>query len=152
MGLFIPRCVVDSGTVLWDHAVLPYPCTVPKYHATVNYTPRLRAPREVTEGVRPIATLAMAVANHSPGSATANSYLDTTSTYGIAQYSADRHRRIDAWTTYANRSHLMKSGLNEVTTRVILREVTNSSSLLECTQRRLYSTSINWQTEDTPCL
>ena len=54
-------------------------CTVPKYRAAVDYTPRLRAPRNLPRCTANSDTHE-AVANHSPGSATANSYLGTTST------------------------------------------------------------------------
>ena len=54
-------------------------CTVPKYHAAVDYTPRLRAPRNLLRGTANSDTRE-AVANHSPGLATANSYLGMTST------------------------------------------------------------------------
>ena len=54
-------------------------CTVPKYRAAVDYTPRLRAPRNILRCTANSDTWE-AVANHSLGSATANSYLGTTST------------------------------------------------------------------------
>ena len=54
-------------------------CTVPKYRAAVDYTPRLRAPRNLARCTANSDTRE-AVANHSPGSATANSHLGTTST------------------------------------------------------------------------
>ena len=54
-------------------------CTVPKYRAAVDYTPRLRAPRNLPRCTANSDTR-KAVANHYPGSATANSYLGTTST------------------------------------------------------------------------
>ena len=54
-------------------------CTVPKYHAAVDYTPRLRAPRNLPRCTANSDTRE-AVANHSPGLATANSYLGMTST------------------------------------------------------------------------
>ena len=54
-------------------------CTVPKYRAAVDYTPRLRAPRNLPRCMANSDTCE-AVANHSPGSATANSYLGMTST------------------------------------------------------------------------
>ena len=54
-------------------------CTVPKYRAAVDYTPRLRAPRNLPRCTANSDTR-KAVANHSLGSATANSYLGTTST------------------------------------------------------------------------
>ena len=57
----------------------PEMCTVPKYRATVNYTPRLRAPWNLPRCTANSDTCE-AVANHSLGSATANSYLGTTST------------------------------------------------------------------------
>ena len=54
-------------------------CTVPKYHAAVNYTPRLRASRNLPRCTANSDTCE-AVANNYPGSATANSYLSTMST------------------------------------------------------------------------
>ena len=54
-------------------------CTVPKYRAAVDYTPRLRAPRNLLRCTANSDTCE-AVANHYPGSATANSYLGMTST------------------------------------------------------------------------
>ena len=51
-------------------------CRVPKYHAAVNYTPRLRAPRNLPRCMANSDTCE-AVANNYPGSATANSYLGT---------------------------------------------------------------------------
>ena len=54
-------------------------CTVPKYRAAVDYTPRLRAPRNLPRCTANSDTYE-AVANNYPGSATANSYLGTTST------------------------------------------------------------------------
>ena len=55
------------------------PCMVPKYSAAVDYTPRLRAPRNLPRCTANSDT-SEAVANHYPGSATANSYLGTMST------------------------------------------------------------------------
>ena len=54
-------------------------CTVPKYRAAVNYTPRLRAPWNLPRCMAHSDTCE-AVANNYPGSATANSYLGMTST------------------------------------------------------------------------
>ena len=54
-------------------------CTVPKYRAAVDYTPRLRAPQNLPRCTANSDTCE-AVANNYPGSATANSYLGTTST------------------------------------------------------------------------
>ena len=54
-------------------------CTVPKYRAAVDYTPRLRAPRNLP-GCTANSNTFEAVANNYPGLATANSYLGTTST------------------------------------------------------------------------
>ena len=54
-------------------------CTVPKYRAAVDYTPKLRAPRNLPRCTANSDTC-KAVANNYPGSATANSYLGTTST------------------------------------------------------------------------
>ena len=54
-------------------------CMVPKYHAAVDYTPRLRAPRNLPRCMANSDTC-KGVANNYPGSATANSYLGTTST------------------------------------------------------------------------
>ena len=66
--------------LLWLlHSIGPSPCTVPKYRAAVDYTPRLRAPRNLPRCTANSDTRE-AVANHSLGSATANSYLGTTST------------------------------------------------------------------------
>ena len=69
--------VVKAACVL--HNYLCEDCTVPKYCAAVDYTPRLRAPRNLLRCTANSDTRE-AVANHSPGSATANSYLGTTST------------------------------------------------------------------------
>ena len=52
---------------------------VPKHHAAVDYTPRLRVPRNLPRCMANSDTCE-AVANHYPGSATANSYLGITST------------------------------------------------------------------------
>ena len=57
----------------------PFLCTVPKYRAAVDYTPRLRAPRNLPRCMANSDTCDT-VANSYPGSATANSYLGTTST------------------------------------------------------------------------
>ena len=54
-------------------------CTVPKYHAAVDYTPRLRAPWNLPRCTANSDTC-KAVANHSLGLTTANSYLGMTST------------------------------------------------------------------------
>ena len=54
-------------------------CTVPKYRATVDYTPRVRASRSLLRCMANSDTYE-AVANNYPGSATANSYLGMTST------------------------------------------------------------------------
>ena len=54
-------------------------CTVPKYRAAVDYTPRSRAPRNLPRCTANSDTCE-AVANSYPDSATANSYLATTST------------------------------------------------------------------------
>ena len=54
-------------------------CTVPKYCATVDYTPRLRASWNLPRCMANSNTCE-AVANNYPGSATANSYPGTTST------------------------------------------------------------------------
>ena len=56
-----------------------YKCTVPKYRAAVNYTPRLRTPQNLPRCTANSDTCE-AVANHYPGLATANSYLGMTST------------------------------------------------------------------------
>ena len=50
-----------------------YTYTVPKYRATVDYTPRLRASRNLPRYMANSGTCE-AVANNYPGSATANSY------------------------------------------------------------------------------
>ena len=55
------------------------PCTVPKYRAAVDYTPRLRASRNLPRCMANSDTCE-AVANNYPGLATANSYPGTTST------------------------------------------------------------------------
>ena len=52
---------------------------VPKYHAAVDYTPRLRASRNLPRCMTDSDTCE-AVANNYPGLATANSYPGTTST------------------------------------------------------------------------
>ena len=57
----------------------PDECMVPKYRATVDYTPRLRAPQNLPRCTANSDTCDT-VANSYPGSATANSYLGTTST------------------------------------------------------------------------
>ena len=54
-------------------------CTVPKYRAAVDYTLRLRASWNLPRCMANSDTHE-AVANHYPGSATANSYLGMTST------------------------------------------------------------------------
>ena len=54
-------------------------CMVPKYRATVDYTPRLRASRNLPRCMANSDTYE-AVANNYPGLATANSYPGTTST------------------------------------------------------------------------
>ena len=54
-------------------------CTVPKYHAAVDYTPRLRASQNLPRCMANSDTCE-AVANNYPGSTTANSYPGTTST------------------------------------------------------------------------
>ena len=52
---------------------------VPKYHAAVDYTPRLRVSRKLLRCTANSDTCE-AVANNYPGSATANSYPGMTST------------------------------------------------------------------------
>ena len=54
-------------------------CTVPKYRAAVDYTPRLRASQNLLRYMANSGTCET-VANNYPGSATANSYPGTTST------------------------------------------------------------------------
>ena len=54
-------------------------CTVPKYRAAVDYTPRLRASWNLPRYMANSGTCE-AVANNYPGSATANGYPGTTST------------------------------------------------------------------------
>ena len=82
----IPASVVDDAVMAtWASGEQGLPnsytnwCMVPKYCAAVDYTPRLRAPRNLPRCSANSDTC-KAVANHSPGSATANSYLGTTST------------------------------------------------------------------------
>ena len=70
MKYFYKRIANKEGVVL---------CTVPKYRAAVDYTPRLRASRSLPRCTANSDTYE-AVANNYPGSATANSYLGTTST------------------------------------------------------------------------
>ena len=69
----------STGSTTGGKAGTSSACTVPKYHAAVDYTPRLRAswnlPRCMANS-----NASETVANNYPGSATANRYPGTAST------------------------------------------------------------------------
>ena len=68
------RCTMSSYEL-----ILQLQCTVPKYRAAVDYTPRLRASRNLLRCMANSDTCE-AVANNYPGTAIANSYPGMTST------------------------------------------------------------------------